>query len=139
PNVPPHLAQAQWVQEPEKVKMVGRAYKQALAVNQKLAEESGLNLFMQQWLEWDRIRNRFEPHENMFPGLSRTPAPSVEQLREVTRRHTETGHKTYTKDEEARLPPTRPLTSGTPSAMGYLGMGGVAALPTAAELLKQYQ
>ena len=70
-NLPPHLANAQWVREPESVFKAGRAYKQALDENQKLADKSGLNLFMSQWMEWDRIRNRFEPHENMFPGLSR--------------------------------------------------------------------
>ena len=68
PNLPQHLRDADWISEPEKVFQVGRAYRQALDVNQRLADENGLNLFMSQWMEWDRIRNRFEPHENMFPG-----------------------------------------------------------------------
>ena len=90
-----------------------------------MANEMGLNLFMSQWFEWDRIRRRFEPHENMFPGLSRAPTPSQAQLESVNRAHAETGHKTYTKDEEAQLPPTKPYL-GNPSELGYLGIAGTA-------------
>jgi hypothetical protein len=128
PNIPPHLAQAKFPQEPETVFKVGKAYKQALDVNQKIANENGLNLFMSQWMEWDRIRNRFEPHENMFPGLSKLPAPSVEQLRAVDTAHKQTGHKTYGKSDEGFLKPTRPY-AGNPSQMGLLGIGGAALLP----------
>jgi len=133
PRIPAHLAQAQWVNEPKTVFKVGQAYKQALDVNQKLADENGLNLFMSQWMEWDRIRNRFEPHENMFPGLSKLPAPSVEQMREVDRAHKETGHKTYGKNPEGSLKPTKPL-KGSASRLGYLGVGGAAALGGAGAL-----
>jgi hypothetical protein len=136
PNIPSHLANAQWIKEPESVFKMGKAYKQALDVNQKLADENGLNLFMSQWMEWDRIRNRFEPHENMFPGLSKLPAMSVEQLRDVNLAHKQTGHKTYGKTDTGTLQPTRPF-QGSPSAMGYLGMGGVLALPAAAQVLRQ--
>lgn len=129
PNIPEHLAKADWVREPESVFKMGSAYKRALEENQKLADKSGLNLFMSQWMEWDRIRNRFEPHENMFPGLSKTPAPSLEQLRLVDEAHRLTGHKTYTKTPEGNLPPTRPFT-GSASQMGYLGLGGLALLPS---------
>ena len=135
PNIPPHLAQANWVREPETVFKVGRAYRQALDVNQKIADENGLNLFMSQWMEWDRIRNRFEPHENMFPGLSKVPAMSVEQLREVDIAHKQTGHKTYGRTAEGTLQPTRPF-AGSPSAMGYLGLGGAAALPSLGDILE---
>jgi hypothetical protein len=124
PQIPQHLAQANWVNEPQAVFKMGRAYRQALDLNQKLADEAGLNLFMSQWMEWDRIRNRFEPHENMFPGLSNLPAMSVEQMREVDAAHRATGHKTYGKDPEGALRPTRPL-QGSPSRMGYLGIPGV--------------
>ena len=132
--IPQHLAQAQWVREPESVFKMGRAYKQALEVNQKIADEHGLNLFMSQWMEWDRIRNRFEPHENMFPGLSKVPAMSVEQLRGVNEAHRDTGHKTYNKTDEGALRPTRPYL-GNASQMGYLGIGGLAAVPA----VQQYQ
>ena len=138
PNIPQHLQQAQWVREPETVFKMGRAYKQALDVNQKIADENGLNLFMSQWMEWDRIRNRFEPHENMFPGLEKMPAPSLRQLREVDIAHKETGHKTYGKSDEGTLQPTRPL-SGLPSRMGYLGIGGAAAMPGFGQLVRPDQ
>jgi hypothetical protein len=131
PKIPEHLAKADWAKEPQTVFKVGRAYKRALEVNQKIADEHGLNLFMSQWMEWDRIRNRFEPHENMFPGLSKLPAMSVEQMREVDAAHRATGHKTYGKNPEGSLKPTRPL-QGSPSRMGYLGLaataGGAGAL-----------
>jgi hypothetical protein len=131
PKIPEHLAKADWAKEPKTVFKVGRAYKRALEVNQKIADEHGLNLFMSQWMEWDRIRNRFEPHENMFPGLSKLPAMSVEQMREVDAAHRATGHKTYGKNPEGSLKPTRPL-QGSPSRMGYLGLaataGGAGAL-----------
>ena len=126
PDIPTHLAKANWVREPESVFKMGAAYKRALDLNQQIAKENGLDLFMSQWMEWDRIRNRFEPHENMFPGLSRTPALSVGQMKGADLAHRETGHKTYGKDPEGSLLPTRPL-SGLPSRMGYLGIGGIAA------------
>jgi hypothetical protein len=138
PNIPQHLAQADWVREPDKVFKMGAAYKRALEENQKLADASGLNLFMSQWLEWDRIRNRFEPHENMFPGLSKMPAMSVEQMRLVDDAHRATGHKTYTKTPEGLLPPTRPLGMN-PSAMGYLGVGGAAAAPVLGSILNDQE
>jgi hypothetical protein len=135
PNIPPHLAQAQWVREPETVFKMGNAYKRALELNQRIADEHGLNLFMSQWREWDRIRNRFEPHENMFPGLAKMPAPSINQLRAVDQAHKETGHKTYGKTDEGSLQPTRPF-AGNPSQMGYLGIGGLVA-PGAYQLYEE--
>ena len=138
PNIPAHLQAAQWVREPEKVNVMGQAYKRALDVNQKIADENGLNLFMSQWMEWDRIRNRFEPHENMFPGLSKVPAMSMDQLRAVDAAHALTGHKTYGKTEEGSLQPTRPYV-GNPSQMGYLGIGGLAAAPALYDYMRQMQ
>jgi hypothetical protein len=137
PHLPAHIQNAQWAKEPEKVMLMGAAYKRALGLNQKLADEAGLPLFMGQWMHWDRVRNRFEPHENMFPGLERLPAPSLEQLRAVDEAHRFTGHKTYGKDEEGSLAPTRPL-GASPSRMGYLGLGGAVLGPAVmGELAKQ--
>lgn len=122
PNVPPHLANAQWPSEPSHVKVMGEAYRRALDWNQRLATQQGLNLFPSQWLEWDRIRRRLEPHENMFPGLERMPAMSREQLRKVSDEHTASGHKTYEKvagEEEGQmgLQPTRPRPN--PAGFAY--------------------
>jgi hypothetical protein len=121
-NIPEHLQRANWAVEPKQVNIMGGAYKRALAENQKAADEHGLNLFMSQWLEWDRIRQRFEPHENMFPGLERLPAPSMAQLREVDKAHMATGHKTYTKTEGS-LPPTRAYP-GSAAEFAYFGLLG---------------
>jgi hypothetical protein len=118
PNIPPHLAQADWPVEPQSVKIMGDAYKRALDLNQQIAQQHDLGLFNSQWLTWDRIRQRFEPHENMFPGLEKTPAPSLDQLRDVLKAHSETGH--IGKENV----PTKPLTQGSPSRLGYLGLAG---------------
>jgi hypothetical protein len=149
PNIPQHLAQAQWAVEPKNVEIMGERYRRALELNNKLAQEQGLNLFGSQWLHWDRLRRRLEPHENMFPGLERMPAMSREQLAEVDLEHRASGHKAYTKydvqgrrladvpgDEEATefyLQPTKPREE--PSRFGYFalplaagGAGAAAAL-----------
>jgi hypothetical protein len=97
PEIPAHLANAKWVQEPETVFKMGEAYNRALNLNHQLAQKHGLGLFNSQWMEWDRIRRRLEPHENMFPGLSKMPAMSREQLRVVDAEHRASGHKNYTK------------------------------------------
>jgi hypothetical protein len=141
PKLPPHLRDAQFVVEPETVSLMGEAYRRALDVNDRIARENGLGLFGSQWMEWDRIRRRLEPHENMFPGLERIPAMSREQLRAVDAEHALSGHKNYTKvDEQGRkmrnipddeipegmfLQPTRPRPN--PARFGYFGAAG--ALP----------
>jgi len=143
PDIPEHLRNAKWVYEPEKVFKMGEAYKRALNINDKIAKEHGLGLFGSQWMEWDRIRRRLEPHENMFPGLEKIPAPSTEQLRAVDMEHRLSGHKNYTKvDTEGRqlknltddekenlsgvyLQPTRPRPN--PNRFGYFTAPPMAA------------
>ena len=141
PKLPPHLRDADFVVEPESVSLMGEAYRRALDVNDRIARENGLGLFGSQWMEWDRIRRRLEPHENMFPGLERMPAMSREQLRAVDAEHSASGHKNYTKvDEQGRkmrnipddeipegmfLQPTRPRAN--PARFGYFG--GAGAIP----------
>jgi hypothetical protein len=131
PSVPSHLTNVDWPSEPSHVKVMGEAYRRALDWNQKLATQHGLNLFPSQWLEWDRIRRRFEPHENMFPGLERMPAMSREQLRKVSEEHTASGHKTYGKTEgeegQMNLQPTRPRSN--PAGFAYFQMPPVGGMP----------
>jgi hypothetical protein len=131
PSLPKHVREARKFYEPEKGLEAGAAYKRALAVNQKAANEQGLNLFMSQWFEWDRIRQRFEPHENMFPGLSRMPAPSARQLQTPFAAHAETGHTAYDYGPTGRMNPTKRFPRN-PSEMGYLGVplaaGGAAGI-----------
>jgi hypothetical protein len=131
PNVPPYLARTDWPSEPSHVKVMGETYRRALDWNQRLAEQHNMNLFPSQWMEWDRIRRRFEPHENMFPGLENMPAMSRDQLRAVSAEHTASGHKTYGKVEgeegQMSLKPTRPRPN--PSRFAYFTVPPIAAAP----------
>lgn len=149
PAIPQHLQEAKWVSEPQTVFKMGEAYKRALDINDQIAREHGLGLFGSQWMEWDRIRRRLEPHENMFPGLERTPAMSRDQLRAVDMEHRLSGHKNYTKvDAQGRklkdvpeeelaamegvfLQPTKARPD--PSRFGYFS--AVPAVPLAGGLL----
>jgi hypothetical protein len=142
PSIPEHLKNVDWVSEPETVYKMGEAYRRALDVNDRFARENGLGLFGSQWMEWDRIRRRLEPHENMFPGLERMPAMSREQLRAVDAEHSASGHKNYTKvdaqgrkmrnisddetPEDMFLQPTRPRKN--PAGFGYFGTAGAMPL-----------
>ena len=142
PKIPEHLKGVDWVSEPETVYKMGEAYRRALDVNDRFARENGLGLFGSQWMEWDRIRRRLEPHENMFPGLERIPAMSREQLRAVDAEHSASGHKNYTKvDAQGRkmrdipddeigdgvfLQPTRARPN--PAGFGYFGAAGAIPL-----------
>ena len=126
PNVPAHLQPDQFIVEPLQVEMMGRQYKAALVANQEQAMQHGLGIFSSQWMLWDRMRRRVEPHENMFPGLEKMPRPSLEQARISDDAHRASGHKNYSKetiDEEAgefRLAPTKP--GGNPSRYAYLSI-----------------
>lgn len=149
PAIPQHLQDAKWVSEPQTVFKMGEAYKRALDINDQIAREHGLGLFGSQWMEWDRIRRRLEPHENMFPGLERMPAMSRDQLRTVDAEHRLSGHKNYTKvDAQGRklkdvpedelaamegvyLQPTKPRPD--PARFGYFS--AVPAIPIAGGLL----
>lgn len=109
PDLPEHLTQTNWVVEPQTVFKMGDAYKRALDINDAIAQQHGLALFPSQWMEWDRIRHRLEPHENMFPGLENIPAMNRDQLRVVNQEHNLSGHKNYTKVDALG----RPLSEST--------------------------
>lgn len=99
PAVPEQLAKpGTFITEPEQIELMGESYKAALQANQEEAMKHGLGVFSSQWMLWDRMRRRLEPHENMFPGLERVPRPSLEQAREVDAMHLETGRKDNTKE-----------------------------------------
>tara|TARA_R100001594_G_C3965396_1_gene246427 strand:- start:462 stop:833 length:372 start_codon:yes stop_codon:yes gene_type:complete len=105
---------------------MGTQYKAALQANQEEALKHGLGVFSSQWMLWDRMRRRLEPHENMFPGLERVPRPSIEQVKRADDVHREAGFKDYTKeiiDEaegEFRMRPTRPVSN--PSKLAYFSI-----------------
>jgi len=121
--VPEHLALTDWISEPKKAELMGQTYKDVVNANEAAMAGSGLQLFGNQWNIWDRIRQRLEPHENMFPGLERIPRMSVEQMRVVDAQHGLSGHKNYSKDAENRLQPTRPVD---PARFRNFAVGGVA-------------
>jgi len=126
PRVPTHLAEAGWPAEPFAIERMGDDYKAIVAANEAASAGSGLHLFGNQWNVWDRIRQRLEPHENMFPGLERIPRMSVSQLAVPNAQHALSGHKNYSKilkDGEKRLRPTRKVAH---EQLRYFKRGGFA-------------
>ncbi len=123
PKLPEKFRETDWIKEPKQVEMMGAQYKAALQANQVEAMKHGLGIFSSQWMLWDKIRRRLEPHENMFPGLEKMPRPSVEQARKANVVHKESGHKDNTKelvDGEQKLKPTKPIRN--PSGMAYFSL-----------------
>lgn len=127
PNVSKSLQETEWPFPPEKLATLKQAYRDALKVNQEMAQKDGLGLFNSQWKYWDRIRRRLEPHENMFPGLSKVGSPSKGQLEAVAETYTKSGHKTYAKETEdaldafgAKLRPTKAYPN--PAAGAYFSV-----------------
>jgi hypothetical protein len=123
PAVPEYLADVDWISEPQKAELMGQTYKDVVGANEAAMAGSGLHLFGNQWNIWDRIRQRLEPHENMFPGLENIPRLSVEQMRVIDAAHGLTGHKNYSKDSEFRLQPTK---AGDYKKFRYFSEGGLA-------------
>jgi hypothetical protein len=123
PAVPEYLADVDWISEPQKAELMGQTYKDVVGANEAAMAGSGLHLFGNQWNIWDRIRQRLEPHENMFPGLENIPRLSVEQMRVIDAAHGLTGHKNYSKDSEFRLQPTK---AGDYKKFRYFSDGGLA-------------
>jgi len=123
PSVPEYLADVDWISEPQKAELMGQTYKDVVGANEAAMAGSGLHLFGNQWNIWDRIRQRLEPHENMFPGLENIPRLSVEQMRVIDAAHGLTGHKNYSKDSEFRLQPTK---AGDYKKFRYFSDGGLA-------------
>lgn len=80
PNVPESLRGVEWVQTPQDFQVMSDAYRAALELNEARAKDIGIEVFPAQWTLWDRIRQRVEPHEAMFPGLEKLPALNDRQL-----------------------------------------------------------
>lgn len=73
-------------------------------------------------MNWDRIRNRLEPHEILFPGLEQVPRMSLDQMKTVTKDLSKAGYM-------AAEGGVRPLPSA--SRAGYFAIPGAAALGAA--------
>jgi hypothetical protein len=115
PNVPESMQNMDWVREPTEVTKVSDPYLRALEENDRLARENNQGLFANQWMLWDRIRNRIEPHEVMFPGLERLPRMSHNQLMEAYQQHMLSGYGTA---------PMVPKQVQNPSSMAHFTLGG---------------
>jgi hypothetical protein len=151
PRVPEHLQpeQAQWVHEPEKVELISEPYRRVLEANAASANQAGQSIFGNQWMLWDRIRNRLEPHEIMFPGLEKLPRMSMEQMQGVRSDLSKAGYMSGTKEidpvtGQPKLQAVRPLPSASRAAyfdLGPLLGAGAAAGGGAAmvEALRQRQ
>jgi hypothetical protein len=124
PSIPRGLRDVDWPGgEPKKMEMVAGPYVRALEANAEEAKNAGQGLFSNQWMLWDRIRNRLEPHEILFPGLENLPRMSLDQMKRVTKDLSDAG---YMAAEGA----ARPLPSA--SRAGYFAIppavaGGAAA------------
>jgi hypothetical protein len=119
PRIPETMRGVDWVSEPNQVTVPAPAYTRALDANQKLALENEQGLFANQWMIWDRIRNRLEPHEIMYPGLQRLPRMTADQMKEVSGHHGRLGYKAA----EGTVRPTK-----NASNLGYFSAGPVGLL-----------
>jgi hypothetical protein len=92
-----------------KVSVPGDFYMKALRINNETATRNGLGIFMSQWALWDKKRNRFEPHEVMFPGLARLPRLPFFTMQESINSHKAAGYMNSTMDENMNMNPARPM------------------------------
>jgi hypothetical protein len=120
PDVPFHLQpdQARWVNEPKEVSRISEPYQRVLGANADEANEAGQSTFASQWMLWDRIRNRLEPHEIMFPGLEKVPRMSMEQMHAANQTLKDAGYMSSSKEidprtGEKKLTPVRPMSSAS--------------------------
>lgn len=135
PKVPAHLRpeNADWVSDPKKVQLISDAYKRVLEANAARANTAGQSTFSNQWMLWDRIRNRLEPHEIMFPGLEKLPRMSMDQMHTARTALADAGYMSGTKEideltgEPTGLQAVRPLPSA--SSAGYFGIAPLGLLP----------
>jgi len=118
PEIPEALRNVNWVSsEPEKMSLVKGPYVRALEQNAREAQAAGQGLFSNQWMLWDRIRNRLEPHEVLFPGLEKLPRMSLEQMQRVRNDVSKAGYLAESGE-------VNPLPSA--SHAGYFAEGGAA-------------
>lgn len=143
-SLPPHLRDEQYIEPPKKAVIGGEAWRRALDANRVDAQEHGLSTFLSQWLLWDRMRGRLEPHEVMYPGLNKLPRMTHDQRRAALDVHKKAGYieppkKAGTRntgingedlnEEEGMLRPARPVKN--PMSMAYwsalaaAGLGGL--------------
>ena len=100
PTISANLRGTNFIVEPDKVQSVSENYMRMLAINEEQARKAGLSVFMSQWALWDKARNRFEPHEIMFPGLHKLPRMSFTNLKKARQGHRDVGYFNSSKIEK---------------------------------------
>ena len=101
PNLPDSIKGVEWVETPKDFQVMSDAYRAALELNAKRAKEMGIEIFPAQWTLWDRIRQRVEPHEAMFPGLEKLPALNDAQLSRAYAANKSAGYMTTPAEGKA--------------------------------------
>jgi hypothetical protein len=101
PNLPDSIKGVEWVDTPKDFQVMSDAYRAALELNASRAKEMGIEIFPAQWTLWDRIRQRVEPHEAMFPGLEKLPALNDTQLARAYAANKSAGYMTTPAEGKA--------------------------------------
>lgn len=91
-EVPEHLKNADWIDEPEYVTVMPPMYKRMLEANQKLTPEN-MSLAASQWMLWDGIRGRIEPHFGLSSEAGQYPKMDRESLIKSMDALTEQGYR----------------------------------------------
>ena len=92
PRVREEARLLKFIEEPKNFNIMSEAYKKALEVNERKAEELGIPVFPAQWTLWDRIRQRIEPHEVMFPDLHKLPRMGRDQIAQTFNASSKAGY-----------------------------------------------
>ena len=128
PTISANLRGTNFIVEPDKVQSISDNYMRMLAINEEQARKSGLSVFMSQWALWDKARNRFEPHEIMFPGLHKLPRLSFTNLNKARQGHRDVGYFNSSKiekfNEELKemTKEMKPVSKAEPGSLMYFSM-----------------
>jgi hypothetical protein len=123
PNVPESIQGVEWVETPQEFQVMSDAYRAALELNEARAKDIGVEIFPAQWTLWDRIRQRVEPHEAMFPGLEKLPALNDRQLGAAFSANKAAGYMTTPEQGKA----WRRQSGISPSSLAYFTPAVLAA------------
>ena len=124
PKAPEWARNADWIREPEKVDKMSAAYVRALRENDRLARENNQGLFANQWMIWDRIRERLEPHEIMHPSIRHLPRMTLDQIKAADKAHMRAGYKA----ESGKARPASPSELAYFSVAPLGGLGVLAGM-----------
>lgn len=122
-----------WITEPEKVQMLGGPYVRGLEANAaRAAQTPGLepgsnqSIFANQWMNWDRQRQRLDPHLMMFPGLDRLPRMSPDLMQQRRTNYGDAGYFNYRDVNNPNdLPPVRSMSAPGRAAYWSIAPGAV--------------